>query len=126
MKRNRKMADCKSEKAVGVAGVVRVERTHDRVKAGYGPVSSHACMSPLFPVGAEGRVAGTPRRYSVLLQERLAASPESTLSFVFYISAGTQYCMPALKAGKKQQVFMPAGIRAVIAVTAIADCGYCT
>jgi hypothetical protein len=25
-----------------------------------------------------------------------------------FISAGTQYRMPALKAGKKQQVFMPA------------------
>lgn len=25
-----------------LAGVVRVERTHDRVKAGYVPVSSHA------------------------------------------------------------------------------------
>ena len=35
-------------RAKKMAGVVRVERTHDRVKAGYVPVSSHAYVDEDF------------------------------------------------------------------------------
>ena len=70
-----------------------------------------------------------------MLRERLAACMLFTVSgvraFSFalglpFISAGTQYRMPAPKAGKKQQVFMPAERDKVLYLYCCPLCCYCS
>ena len=121
------MADWESEKPAGVAGVVRVERTHDRVKAGYGPVSSHAyTKSPLFPVGAEGRVVWDTENVSrVAPGAACRVSGEYVVFCVLYIRRHS--VLYAGSQGRQETASLYAGgIRAVIAVAVTADCVHCT
>ena len=83
-------------------------------------------MSPLFPVGAEGRVAWDTENVSrVAPGAACRVSGEYVVFCVLYIrrhsvsDAGSQ--------GRQETASLYAGgIRAVIAVTVTADCWYCT